>query len=64
MIGHIVISNGQALGEGPDTVVIEYEPPQGQPVRLAVLAYTKPMIDRYVVPVKILIENDNDEEKS
>lgn len=61
MIGHIVISRGAAMNEVPDTVIIEYEPPHGQPVRLAVIEQAEPGADRRVIPIHVACKDDCDE---
>lgn len=54
VIGHLAISRGAALADAPaDSVVVEYEPPQGQPVRLAVIEHADVFEDRRVIPIEI-----------
>ena len=53
MIGHLVISRGSSLNEEPDSVIIEYEPPHGQPVRLGIIEHARVTVDRRVIPIEI-----------
>ena len=56
MIGHLVIARGSVLNETADSVVSEYEPPHGQPVRLAVIEHARASEDRRVISIEVTCE--------